>query len=259
VAPAPDASNRFSLALASLALLLVTDARAGPPFVTDDPEPVGKGHWEINSAVTGTRSDAGTMAFAPQIDINYGAAAGVQLHVMPQLAYSSSSAEPAGRRAYGVGDTEYGIKLRLIDEDSATGEWMAAIYPFYEAPTGSARRGLGAGAQSEYLPLWLQWRAGGWTTYGGGGYWFNAGAGRRNAWSGGWVVLYQFTPALQFGAEAFARTADSDGARGAAGADIGGTYDLRDDVALLFSAGRGIVNAASTDQASWYLGIRITR
>jgi hypothetical protein len=38
----------------SAALAAPTPGMAGPPFVTDDPEPVEYGHWEINNAVVGT-------------------------------------------------------------------------------------------------------------------------------------------------------------------------------------------------------------
>ncbi len=243
----------------SLAFVLIAVAHAGPPFVTDDPEPVENGHWEINSAVTGIRTSAGSMAFAPQIDINYGAAPGVQLHLMPQMAYSRSGGESGSTRAYGIGDTELGVKIRLIDQTGPDGGWMFSMYPLYEAPTGNARRGLGAGAGSEFLPFWLQRTGGGWTTFGGGGLWINSGAGRRNAWAAGWVALYQFTPDLQLGGEIFARTADAIGAHGTAGFNFGGTYDLRKNVSALFSAGRGIANVSDTDEAAWYLGIRITR
>jgi hypothetical protein len=51
------------------------------------------------------------------------------------------------------------------------------------------------------------------------------------------------------GEEVFARTADSVGAGAASGLNIRGTYQLR-AAALRFSTGRGIVNAASTNQAS---------
>ena len=45
---------------------------------------------------------------------------------------------------------------------------MIGVFPLVEAPTGDARRGLGAGHTREFLPLWLQKSFGGWTTYGGG-------------------------------------------------------------------------------------------
>lgn len=247
---------RLAPALVLLVLLPLGVARAGPPFVTDDPDPVEDGHWEINSAAAGVRTASATTGVVPQFDINYGAAPGVQLHVMPQMAYS----RPAdGTRAYGVGDTELGVKVRFVDANGPRGEWMLSVYPFYEAPTGSARRGLGAGASSVYLPLWLQWSGGGWTTFGGGGYWIDSGTGRRNAWAAGWTVLYQFTPDLQLGGEVFGKTADTVGARRSAGFNVGGTYALGENSALLFSAGRGIVNAADSNAAAWYLGWRLTR
>jgi hypothetical protein len=252
-------SPRLQAALAVLALALVTAAHAGPPFITDDPEPVEDGHWEVNSAFTGVRTAAGTTALAPQFDINYGAATGVQLHVMPQMAYNSAGGDAGGGRSYGPGDTEFGVKLRFVNESGPGGEWMAALYPFYEAPTGSAARGLGAGASSVYLPLWLQWATDGWTMFGGGGYWIDSGTGRRNAWAAGWTLLYAFTPGLQLGGEVYAKTADTVGAHGTAGFNLGGTYELGKDSALLFSAGRGIANITATNEMSWYLGIRTTR
>ena len=254
---APRAPGLARIACALALLAWAGTSRAGPPFVTDDPEPVDYGHWEINSAVTGTRSVGTTNAFAPQVDTNYGAAPGVQLHVQPQVAYTSMGGSASTQHAYGLGDTELGIKLRLLDQAAGDGQWMLSFYPFYEVPTGNAARGLGAGAHSEYLPLWLQWAGGGWTTFGGGGYWINPGAGRRNAWAGGWAALYQFTADLQLGGEVYARTADSADSRTSAAFNIGGTYSLGKDTALLFSLGRGLVNTPG-NQASGYFGLRVT-
>jgi len=247
------------LPLAGLAVLWASAAHAGPPFVTDDPEPVENGHWEINSAVTGIHTQGGTNGFAPQIDANYGPAPGVQLHLQPQMAYSNAGGTGTGGRSYGVGDTEFGIKVRLYEQASASGQWMVSAYPFYEAPTGKSQRGLGAGSASEYLPLWVQWTGGKWTSFGGGGYWFESGAGQRNSWAAGWATLYEVLPGLQLGGEVFARTASTIGGHGTAGFNFGGTYVLGSESALLFSAGRGLANTPSTDQAAWYLGIRLTR
>jgi hypothetical protein len=44
--------------LAALVVCCCTIARAGPPFLTDDPEPVERGHTEVNLAMQGTRADA---------------------------------------------------------------------------------------------------------------------------------------------------------------------------------------------------------
>jgi hypothetical protein len=72
--------------LLCLALLWAVPCLAGPPFVTDDPEPVDYQKWEVNYALTGSHNQAGTGAFLPQVDMNYGIAEGVQFHMQPQLA-----------------------------------------------------------------------------------------------------------------------------------------------------------------------------
>jgi hypothetical protein len=235
----------------------VAPAQAGPPFATDDPEPVERGGWEVNYALTGVRYHGGSTGFAPQVDANYGIGTGIQLHIQPQMAYATAP----GSGSYGLGDTELGLKVRLTaapssDSDHDNG-WMVSVYPLYEIPTGTASRGLGGGASSAYLPIWFQRTIGGWTTYGGGGYWINAGAGRRNAWAGGWVALYQWTDRLQLGCELYAETADSVGGQGSSRFNLGGSYALSKDYGLLFSVGRGIGAPASTEQFAYYLGLQV--
>ncbi len=45
-----------SLALGAAGLLMLSrPALAGPPFVTDDPEPVELGHWEVYGFSAGTQ------------------------------------------------------------------------------------------------------------------------------------------------------------------------------------------------------------
>ena len=238
---------------AAAALSCATLSRAGVPFVTDDPEPVDYRAWEVNYALTGTRVRDATTAFLPQVDINYGAAPGVQLHLQPQIAY----ADAAGTRTLGIGDTEIGVKYRLTPESEDARDWMVGLYPRVQIPTGNANRNLGAGSSSVYLPLWLQTTRGAWTNYGGGGYWINSGSGNRNAWAAGWVVLYQFTEALQMGGEVFWKGADTAGGRSSSGFNAGAIYSLAKDYRLLLSAGRGLSDAAATNQVSVYLGLQV--
>jgi hypothetical protein len=187
------------------------------------------------------------------IDGNYGAAPGLPLHVQPQLAYANASTG----RTYGLGDTEVGIKYRVTPVSDRPDDWMISLYPRYETPTGNANRNLETGASSVYLPVWLQTTRAGWTTDGGSGYWVNSGAGNRNAWAAGGVALYRFTEKLQFGGEVFAKTADSADGRGSSGFNLGGIYGLAADYNVLFSPGRGLSNAASTSQASVYVGLQV--
>ena len=73
------------LVLSTLAILATfTSAWAGPPFVTDDPEPLEPQHWEINYALSKSWRQGEASAAIPNIDINYGAAPNIQLHIQPR-------------------------------------------------------------------------------------------------------------------------------------------------------------------------------
>jgi hypothetical protein len=66
--------------IAALSLLIVIPAVAwaGPPFVTDDPEPTDFKHYEVYLFAQGTNARDGTSG-ASGIDFNYGAGPNLQL------------------------------------------------------------------------------------------------------------------------------------------------------------------------------------
>jgi len=47
-------------------------AAAGPPFVTDDPEPPPSGGWEVNVPFILERTPGKTEMDAPLLDLHYG-------------------------------------------------------------------------------------------------------------------------------------------------------------------------------------------
>jgi hypothetical protein len=59
-------------------LLGISPAMAGPPYMTDDPEPTDYKHFEIYNFTNGTATRANTSGEAG-IDINYGGAPNLQL------------------------------------------------------------------------------------------------------------------------------------------------------------------------------------
>lgn len=249
-----DGRRRVRAVVSLILAFLAAPAFAGPPFITDDPEPVDYQSWEVNYGATYLRSAGGSSGFMPGIDINYGLYPGVQLHAQPQMAYARGD----GKSAYGIGDTELGIKYRLTAATDDKRAWMLAIYPLLELPTGSARRKLGAGAPSVYLPLWAQTTRGPWTVFGGGGYWRYSAHDAKNAWAGGLTVLYQVSERLQFGGEIFGTTPTSVDGRASAGVNFGGVYRIKPDLSLLFSAGHGVHNAAASNAGAAYFGVRVT-
>jgi hypothetical protein len=253
----PKRRNRLCAAALALALSLpaLHLAHSGPPFRTDDPEPVDYGHWEVYSFTQSTRISGDSSGILPGIEVNYGALPDLQLHVIAPLAFD----RPAGSGTkFGYGDTEFGVKYRIVEEDAEGWRPMVGIFPLFEAPTGNAQRGLGSGHGQEFLPLWLQKSLGSWTSYGGGGYWINPGAGNRNYWFAGWLLQHQITEPLALGGEIFRQTATTIGGKDATGFNLGGIYDITENHHLLFSAGRGLQNVAASDAFSYYVGYQLT-
>ena len=233
-APGP---SRWSLrALASVVLLVSATGHAGPPYVTDDPEPVEPGHWEFYLATQHSITRTAASGTAPHIEVNYGALPGLQLHVIAPLAYAHPNDGPT---SYGVGDIELGAKFRFIDENP----WMPMVgtFPMFELPVGTESRGLGTGHLHVLIPLWLQKSFGPWTAYGGGGYWRNPGQGNRDFWYIGWLMQRRLGERAALGTEVFYTTPDQVGGEANLRFNVGLVLDLSEHHHVLVSAGRGIV------------------
>jgi hypothetical protein len=230
-------------------------AQAGPPFRTDDPEPVELGHWEVYGFSTATHVKGESSGALPGIEVNYGALPETQLHVVLPLAFDRP--EGSGTK-FGYGDTELGVKYRFVTEDEQGWRPQIGVFPLLELPSGSEARGLGTGHVHAFLPLWLQKGFGKWLSYGGGGYWVNPGAGNKNYWFLGWLVQRQVTDDLALGGEIFHQSADTIGGEDQTGFNLGGVWDITGHYHLLFSAGRGILHASTTNEFSYYLALQWT-
>ncbi len=68
--------------------LFMTTAWAGPPFVTDDPEPVEYLHWEVYLASQYAHDKDMISGAVPLFEINYGALPDLHLHMIIPFAYS---------------------------------------------------------------------------------------------------------------------------------------------------------------------------
>jgi hypothetical protein len=155
--------------------------------------------------------------------------------VIAPLAYARPSGGPT---SYGKGDVELGVKVRFVDEDKA---WlMVGTFPQFELPTGKAASGLGTGHLHVFIPLWLQKSLGPWTSYGGGGFWVNPGAGNRNYWYVGWQVQRRMASLATIGSEVFDTTPDKAGGNANLGFNLGLVLDFTPHNHVLLSAGRGI-------------------
>ena len=154
-----------------------TNAFAGPPFLTDDPEPTDTGHWEIYAPLIEAEGSGSEFRGAVGAEINYGAAKDLQLTVGLPVAYAH---DVAGWRA-GAGDLEASAKYRFYHNER-TGLQVAA-FPGIALPTAS--KGMGSNHVTALLPIWAQQNLGKWSVFGGGGYAINPGPGNRDYWTGG--------------------------------------------------------------------------
>jgi len=236
-------------AIAGIALLLVaTPAMAGPPFVTDDPEPTDQGHWEIYNFASGTGLPS-VVAGQAGLDINYGGAKDLQLTAVVPLDFQTGT-EP------GLGDVELAAKYKFLHQ--AEGPWTpdVAFFPRLFAPTGT-----GAFTDhhiSLFLPFWAEKDFGKWSLFGGGGYDINPGADNRNYWLSGVTLTRAVTDRVNLGLEVYHQTPDTLQAKAFTGLNLGATYKLTDHWSLLAAGGPGIQNASQQGQYDFYLALEAT-
>jgi hypothetical protein len=233
-----------------LCTLVPVVAFAGPPFRTDDPEPVEYKHWEVYVASQGNSDDSGISRTAPHIEVNYGILPNVQIHLIAPLEY----VKPEGQASqYGYGDTELGAKFRFIQETDSCPQ--VGTFPIFILPTGNEDKGLGTGETQVFIPLWLQKSWGPWKTYGGGGYWINPGTGNQNYWFFGWEVQRDLSEYLTLGAEIFHETPSVVDGESSTGFNVGAIINFTDLHHLLLSAGK---NFSGPKDTFYYVGYQLT-
>jgi hypothetical protein len=229
---------------------LARAALAGPPYVSDDPEPTDYEHFEIYTFNTGTavRGDTGG---ASGIDFNYGAAPDLQLTATVPAGFDRPA---AGETSFGLSNVELAAKYRFLHQD--TFGLDVSVFPRVFLPSPS--KGIGNRTASLLLPVWVQkdW-SGGWSAFGGGGCVISARPAQNYCLTGG-VVTYQLLPKLQLGVELFHQTADGAGTPATTSLGMGARYDINDTYHLLGYVRRGIQNTDETDQYSWYASVLFT-
>jgi hypothetical protein len=239
--------------LLSALLVFPIDVRCGPPFVTDDPGTVARGHVELLLFYQSTLNAAGRTGASPGLESHFGALDGVELDLVPALAFSI----PAGASTQrGYGDTTLGLKWRLVKESENSP--LVSLVPKYTIDTGNSGRGLGNGGSQVFLAVAAQKSAGSFQTYGNAGYWINNGPGNRNYWFVGGVTQYRFSEHWIIGAEVFYTTAQTQSQSDSIGFNVGGYYVFDPHAQLLFSAGRGLKNATETNRVSTYAGLQLS-
>ncbi len=206
------------------ALACGSAAGAGPPYITDDPDPTELGHWEIyNFADFGV--DQGDLLGSTGLDLNYGPLEGVQLTATLPLAIDTRS-----RPHVASGEVELGLKYRFVHD--ATSGVSIAIFPRVFLPTAP-----GGGRASLLLPVWAGIERGKWTLFGGGGYRLRSGRGARNSAIAAIALTRAVSQRLVAGMEIAHEGGDSAGVRGTTTIDAGSIVTLSKHWSLLLSGG----------------------
>jgi len=219
-------------------LLLPGAALAGPPFMTDDPEPTDPGHWEIYAPLVESEGKGSDYEGSAGVEINYGAAPNLQLTVALPVDYAH---DESGFHS-GPGDVELSAKYRFYhDEDAAL---SVAFFPGITLPTGG--HGRGNPNVTALLPVWAQKDMGPWSLFGGGGYAINPGSGNRDYWTGGGAVTREGSKKLMLGIEADRQGPDTDGGRASTSLGPGAILQLKAPFRLLGSGGPTFVDGSGT-------------
>jgi hypothetical protein len=234
--------------LTTLALLgAASPAFAGPPYLTDDPEPTDLGKWEIYNFVT-FDGRGGDLDGEGGFDLNYGPAKGVQLTATVPLAFEHS--DESGWRT-GSGELEMAVKYRFLDDDKSG--WQAAVFPRVILPTSTA--GLGGRRVRLLLPVWLQKDWGKTSVFGGGGYEINPGSGNRNFWQAGLALTHDVTERLQLGGELAWQSADTRDGKATMGVDVGMIDKLGGPFSLLVAGGPAVSDGETSYHVYAALGL----
>jgi hypothetical protein len=234
--------------VASIAWLTVlSSTRAGPPFVTDDPEPPPPGGWEINVPFTLERTGHETEMDALLFDVNYGLP-NVQLKL--EIPVKIVHEDGAGTTA-GPGDLLLGVKWRFFDDEKS--QVQLGTYPQVLLPTGDHRRGLGDGRPAYVLPLVAQKSWDKWTLYGNIGYTWQTATDKRDYWYSGAVLQREINERLTLGVELFGNTPKERDSHSEVAFNLGGAWKLSEHFNLHFSAGRDI---AGDTTLRTYLGVQ---
>lgn len=225
-------------------------AGAGPPYISDDPEPTDYQHYEIYSYTDGTKVRSGVAGEAG-IDFNYGAAPDLQLTAVVPLGYESSANAPT---TTSLGNVQFAVKYSFMHQDGFG--FDVSVFPRVFLPSGTPY--AGTRHASLFLPVWIEKDWGKWSTFGGGGCEMNRDGESRNFCQVGWVLARQILPDSQLGAELVHQTPGTKDGSPTTGVGAGVIYDVNETYHLMGYVGPGIQNAAQNDPCAWYAAVQFT-
>jgi hypothetical protein len=232
-----------------LFLFFARPGYAGPPFNTDDPQPVSFGHWEYyisSESLFYPDAKSGTL---PHFEVNYGIIPNIQVHLLLPLNYSAVQYQTT---KFGYADTEVGIKYCFVQE--TPNRPQIGTFPIVEIPT--AKNDLFSDGKAKvFIPVWVQKSWDKLTTYGGIGYWINPGNSSKNSVFSGWEIQYDFSRMVTLGGEVYFQSAHDSYNKSVAAFNVGGSINATQKFHFIFSLGHSLLNG---NFFSSYVGVLCT-
>ncbi len=218
-------------------------AVAQQPFSTDDADvtPRGTTHVEISNEHDWLQQSQRPHQRQNTVNmrVNYGVTNRFELDLDAPLISIFNTAATTPQRPFGLGDTNFGLKYNLREDDHGSHGVAAAMAVYVEVPTGDASTSLGSGATDVWLYIAIEKALTDRTTLRvNGGYLFvgNTSTGvvgitsttRGHIATMGGSLVRTITDRLQVGAEiTAAATNDVDLSRGQLQFVLGGIFELR--------------------------------
>jgi len=138
-----------------IAFVSSTSAHAQLPFYTDDADTTAKGkfHLELSnqhdllqkSAFPGKRQNTSV------VTLNFGLTDRIELGVNAPFIKIFNDRSSLRGNPSGIGDTQFGVKIRVLDEHDGSKLPAASVVFYMEAPTGSTRKQVGSGLFDYWL------------------------------------------------------------------------------------------------------------
>lgn len=239
--------RRLAAGVFALTAGMAGAAWAGPPFVTDDPEPTDRGRWEVYVFAAGAHVQ-GETAGETGLDLNYGAAPDLQLTLVLPAGFDRTDGTTRGS----AGVVEAAAKLKVLHQDKDG--WDVAVFPRLFLPTAPAR--FASRHTQLLLPVWAGKDFGPWSVFGGAGYQFNPGAGNRDFWTGGVAITRSLGERVSLGGEVYHHTRDAADGHDFTGLNLGVTWKLTDHWSLLAASGPGVQNARDEGRYDFYVSLK---
>jgi hypothetical protein len=266
--------GRISGSSAGAALLVLfaplAAPQGGPPFLSDDPDTPGPGHWEINMGFLGSRNPYIGLYQIPDLDINYGLGVRIQLKYELPLAMAEDRGTPSHLNA-GLGNSLLGVKYRFYEhprseqpmdpESESDPKFGFSTYPqlVLNNPTRSVARGIVDPGPQFYLPVEGNAHIGPIRFSAETGYWF----GNKDiapSWTRGVVAGHEFRRDTELYMELYSQT-DTGTVAGVpklswSTLGIGGRLPLTKghSIRLLGMFGRGFATVSPVNQQPSWIG-----